>query len=81
MKAKNLCVAVTEAGERVVSLKFPSVTIGWVETLMPDKVREKIEAKGIDLTAIKQKAEANGMQAQELFALESGNREYRVWLE
>lgn len=81
MKSNKLCVLVQEGEKQVVSVKLPAVALGWMETLMPNHVLEKIERRGIDLVAIKQRAQESGGHAQELFAFDAGKRNYRVWLE
>jgi hypothetical protein len=80
LKAETLRVLVTEKGENIVELSMPARAVEDLEDLLPDNVRRKCQSDGIDLTAIKNQAIANGGEPQELFSASHGERQYRVWL-
>jgi predicted unusual protein kinase regulating ubiquinone biosynthesis (AarF/ABC1/UbiB family) len=80
LKAETLRVLVTEKGENIVELSMPARAVEDLEDLLPENVRLKCQSDGINLTAIKNQAIANGGEPQELFSASHGERQYRVWL-
>lgn len=79
--AQYLRVRVCENGNQVVAVTFPASQTIFLRDLIPEETRERIEAAGVDLTAIQAQACANGLRPQELFHFEEGARSYTVWLD
>ena len=79
--AKYLKVRVMEDGRQVVAVTFPASQTSVLDDIVPEETRAKIDAAGIDLVGIKNRACANGLGPQDLFTFEDGGRSYRVWLE
>lgn len=80
-KSNWLCVRVMEGPKQIVAVKLPSIAIGWIEKLMPTHVLARLDENQIDLADIRRQAKESNMVPQDLFALDSGERTYRVWLE
>lgn len=78
--AKNLRVSVKEGSDEIVSLTMPVASVDDLELLVAPEVREKIEAGGYDLLAIKEKAQKSGYEPGVLFDAVAGHRTYKVWL-
>lgn len=79
--AQYLKVQVLEHGRQIVGVTLPAPQVVELESIIPDDVRERIAAAGVDLGAIRQRAVASGIVPQELFHLPADPRSYRVWLE
>jgi predicted unusual protein kinase regulating ubiquinone biosynthesis (AarF/ABC1/UbiB family) len=80
-KAKNLRVTVYEGSSEVVALTMPVASVENLELLIPEESLKLITEAGVDVVAIKERAIANGLGPQELFAQDIKNRHYKVWLE
>ena len=79
--ASSLRVDVTENGDGVVNLELPVRLVDDLENLISEEVHSKINEMGINLSAIKEKAQKSGYVKQELFNTLAGSRKYHVWLE
>ena len=79
--AKFLNVRVTENGAQVVRVTMPATQIVYLEDLIPEDVLEKVAESGIDVREIREQACAAGVAPRELFNVQNGSRDYRVWLE
>lgn len=79
--AKFLRVSVMEGSRQIVRVTMPSTQVSRLEELIPEDVLERIRESNIDLNALSRKACEGGILPQELFALNVGARDYRVWLE
>jgi len=79
--ARYLKVEVLENDRKVVSITFPASQTAVLEEIIPEETRAKIEASGLDVIAIKNRACANGLVPEELFEFQQDARRYRVWLE
>jgi hypothetical protein len=60
---------------------MPATQIVYLEELVPEDVLEKVAESGIDVREIREQACAAGVAPRELFKIQNGPRDYRVWLE
>jgi len=79
--AKYLKVLVTEGKTQVVALSLPASTVPNLRNTMPENVLDDLKNKRIDIDEIIRKACVNGIGPQKLFQMDSGKRNYKVWLE
>jgi hypothetical protein len=81
MAAKNLRVRVCAGGQTRADLTFPARAAESLADLMPEHVAMQARARGLDIDAIAQRATQAGLPAGELFSLDEGGKQVRVWLE
>lgn len=81
MSASHLRVRVSAAGRVRADLTFPAAAAANLTYLMPPDVAGQLAARGIDPAGVAARAAAGGFPAGELFALETGEKSVRVWLE
>ncbi len=79
--ARFIKIRVVEGSRQIVALTMPSSQVPFLQDQIPDNVLKKIDDSGIDLQGIIRRTCEGGIVPGELFALKSGNRHYRVWLE
>ena len=79
--ARYLKVRVTEKGRQVVAVTMPAEQASQLKSIVPEDVALKIGDLGVDIDAIARRACDSGLVPQALFALDVGERHYRVWLE
>ena len=81
MKAESLCIEVRRDGETQVRLTFRSRVLEHLEQLLPDSVRPRLIARGIDVRGVALKALEDGAVASDLFVVSDQAGSIRVWLE
>lgn len=81
MPAKSLRVRVVEAGQRKVDLTFKAAMAERLAELMPPELLDKVQAQGLDVSAIALQAVQGDFAPGELFQLTEGAKQVRVWLE
>lgn len=81
MGATLLRLCVTRNGETTVQLSFPAGATVNLPYLVPQELAPQLQARGIDLEQLAQKAVAGGLRPGELFTLDEPSRTVRVWLE
>lgn len=79
--ATHLRVRVMEAGRPKVDLTMPARAAAHLADLVPADLGEKVRELGIDVAAIAATAAADGFPPGELFRLQDGGKDVRVWLE
>lgn len=79
--ARHLIIRVRRDGETRVKLASPLHVIDNLEAAMDQEVLERVRRRRIDLADLAARARASGYAPQELFRLDDGDREVRVWLE
>ncbi len=80
-KATGINIEVLEDGKQVVSMTLPMSALDNMEGLMPDKVLERIQQEGLNLTDLIVRVKASDYAAQELFHLSIESRSYKVWID
>lgn len=81
MSALHLRVRVSAGGKTRADLTFPAAATANLSHLVPPDVAGQLAARGIDPAGVAERAVAAGFPAGELFALETGEKSVRVWLE
>jgi len=81
MTASKLRLYVSEGGQMRADLTFPVATTASLPNLIPPDVAAQLSARGIDPRAIADRAVAAGFPAGELFNLDTGSKQVRIWLE
>ncbi len=81
MSAEFMHILVMERGERKVSLTYDATSAEYLSQLMPLEMKQRLDARGINLHQIETQAKASEFQAGELFHWEEGEKQVRVWLE
>lgn len=81
MKATQIKIEVLEGADLVVAMTLPMTALDNLETLMPPNVSQKVAEEGIKISHIINQVKDSGFEAQDLFRLSLGNRNYRVWIE
>lgn len=79
--ARYLRVRVTQGSITRVALTFRADVTAHLEELLPDDLPRRLAARGLDPAAIGAAAVASGLRPSELFHLDEGDRQVRVWLE
>jgi hypothetical protein len=79
--AADLRILVTEGGVAKASLTYSAAAADALGELMPQEIRRRMSAAGVDVDAISRGARLRGYPAGELFSLESEGKRVRVWLE
>jgi predicted unusual protein kinase regulating ubiquinone biosynthesis (AarF/ABC1/UbiB family) len=81
MKSDTLHIRVSEAGKTKVSLVFSAAATDNLADLVPLDLKPRLEARGICLRTLSEKARATDYAPAELFSMDEGDRNIRVWLE
>ena len=81
MRATQIKIEVLEGDQMVVAMTLPMTALDNLETLMPPNVSQKVAEEGIKIPHIINQVKDSGYEAQDLFRLKIGARNYRVWLE
>ena len=81
MKSDVLHIKVTEGREIRVSLIFAAAATDNLPDLVPLELRERIQARSIDLAAIAAEARRTNYAPGDLFRLDEGEKTTRVWLQ
>ncbi len=79
--AKDLCVRVMKGPKQLVRLKLPARAALDLVSLVPEDVRHALRREGTDLGRIQSRLTSTGLHPQEIFALDDGDKRYRIWLE
>lgn len=79
--AKNLHLHVKKNGKTKVQLALPRSSVESLEDLMDDELVEKLQSEGINLDKIVQRTRRSGYRPGELFSVQNGDKEVRVYLE
>jgi hypothetical protein len=81
VRSKHLRVRVQEAGTVRVDLTFPARAAEHLHELMPEDLVAKLQARSLDVQQIAAEAVQRHLAPGELFVLEEGSKQVRVWLE
>ena len=81
MLADSLRIRVTEWGKDRVALAFSAAATDHLADLIPPDLGPKLKARGIAIPTIVDRAKASHYAPGELFCLEDGPKQVRVWLE
>jgi len=79
--ARNLRLRVVDAGTVRADLTFPATAAAHLADLTPPEVAEKLVARGIEVAAVAASAAERGFPPGDLFTLNDGTKQVRVWLE
>ncbi len=80
--ARRLCVRIWEDGLPAISMDLPPEAATDLASLIPSTVLAQLNAEdGLDLPALSQRLQREGISPQDLFNGHSGSKHYRVWLE
>lgn len=80
--ARRLSVRITENGVSTVSLDLPAEAATDLASIIPKPVMAEIQtALDIDLSGLTRRLQQEGISPQELFSLDNGHKQCRVWLE
>lgn len=80
--AHRLSVRITENGVATVSLDLPAEAATDLASIIPKPVMAEIQAAlDIDLLGLTRRLQREGISPQELFSLDNGHKQCRVWLE
>jgi predicted unusual protein kinase regulating ubiquinone biosynthesis (AarF/ABC1/UbiB family) len=79
--AKYLLIQVNEQGAMKVRLTSPLHVVDDLENAMDPETLAKVRNRGIDLAAIVSRVRASGYAPQEVFTLDEGPKQIRVWLQ
>ncbi len=66
--------------ECMVDLTLPIASLEFIETLMPQKVLDKLNEKNFDLKQLVRDVKASGFEPQTLFEMTTTERSYKVWI-
>ena len=80
-ESEALHIQVQDKGSTKARLTFGAKATDALEDLVPSELRERIDARGIDLSQIVQNAQNSNYAVGELFSLADGSKEIKVWLE
>ncbi len=79
--ARFLKVRVIKDQQEVVALTLPAIEALDLPSLVPAEIRRAVERHGIDLAELVEEVRERHFEPQDLFRLQSGSKEYRVWIE
>jgi hypothetical protein len=80
MSSKNLRVQVFKEKECMVDLTLPIASLEFIESLMPQKVLDKLIERNFNLPQLLRDVRASGYAAQTLFEMSTTERSYKVWI-
>lgn len=80
-KSRSLRIRVTRSGRTKAELTFPAAAAENLPDLIPPEVEPRLAARHIDVAGISRSLIERGFPPGELFALEEGRDDFRVWLE
>ncbi len=79
--AQALCILVCDSqGEELVRLELPARSVDEIEELIPTETLARMQEQKLDIQAMKQRVQSSAYHPQEIFALQTTDRSYRVWL-
>ncbi|MBQ0719109.1 MAG: ABC transporter [Gammaproteobacteria bacterium] len=79
--ANTLHVTVKKQGRKTANITLPAEMVLDLENIIPEDVLAILSnQKNIDITAIKDRIMASGIAPQNVFSINSGDKEYSVWL-
>ena len=81
MSSKNLRVQVFKDLECTVDLRMPIASLDFIETLMPQKVLNRLKERDFNLPELVAKVKSSGYEPQTLFEMTTSERSYKVWIE
>ena len=81
MRASKLRLRVSAGGSVRADLTFPATAAAGLPAMVPAEAVLQLAARGIDPAAIAAQAVAAGFPVGHLFALDTGAKHVRVWLE
>lgn len=65
----------------MVDLRMPIASLNVIETLMPQKVLDRLREKNFNLQEIVGNVKSSGYIPQTLFEMTTTERSYKVWIE
>jgi len=71
---------VFKESECMVDLTLPIASVDFIETLMPQKVLDKLMEKNFDLKQLILKIKQSSYAPQTLFEMTTTERSYKVWI-
>jgi len=80
-QAKHLRVLITSNGIDQVNMTFPIFTLNILESLIPGFVLASLKLKNIELEKMIEKVKSSGFKPQIIFENNSGEKNYKVWIE
>ena len=78
---KSLRIRVEDQGELKVQLTFPTAAVSQLADLVPEELKDRLTSQGINVPAIASEATARDYPAGDLFSLQDGPKQVRVWIE
>lgn len=66
--------------ECMVDLSLPIASLEFIESLMPQKVLDKLIERNFNLPQLLRDVKASGYEPQTLFEMSTPERSYRVWI-
>lgn len=79
--AKHVKIHVRRNGETRVKLTSPLRTIDTLDEMMGAELMAQVQDQGIDVAELVHRVRRSGYRPQEVFRLESAEKDVRVWLE
>jgi predicted unusual protein kinase regulating ubiquinone biosynthesis (AarF/ABC1/UbiB family) len=79
-RSRNLHMKVTEAGRLKVELLFPERCLAFLHELVPEDLDARMRAQGADVASLCSALIAQGSPSGEIFRLDDGPKQVRVWL-
>lgn len=67
--------------ECMVDLRLPIASLDIIETLMPQKVLDRLKEKNFNLQELVTRVKSSGYRPQTLFEMVTPERSYKVWIE
>ncbi|MBT7609025.1 MAG: hypothetical protein HN576_04675 [Bacteriovoracaceae bacterium] len=80
-EATKLRVVVSREDSEVVNLTFPIYTLSVLDTIIPEKIVEKINLLDINLKEKIQQIKDSGNKPQTIFEMSNNERSYKIWTE
>ena len=80
-EATKLRVVVSREDSEVVNLTFPIYTLSVLDTIIPEKIVEKINLLDINLKEKIQQIKDSGNKPQIIFEMSNNERSYKIWTE
>ena len=80
-KANSLRVRVLDGGKQKVSMSMPAEVALDLENIVPEELRARVNASGVDFAQLLSQVQESGIAPQEILNIEDGTKRYLVWLE
>lgn len=77
----KLRLLVYDASRELCRVAMPLAALDNLEHMFPDEDLRTLKARGIDFSAVAERARSSGYAAQTLIELETPSRGYRLWIE